>query len=236
MRNALLFALALLSLPLHAFELKPFNASYTADWKTVPVTGSAERQLEKIQDGVWKLSFDASLMIVSLTEHSLFRTDTDTLQPLQYRFERSGLTKSKQVSQDFDWQNKTISGSDNGDPVSLPLNTGILDKASYQVALQRDVMAGKKSVSYQVVDGEEIETYDFRVLGNETVQTGAGRFDALKVERVRDPTKSRRQTVMWLAREWNGLLVQLYQMEKDGKEYYITLKEGTVDGKAVKGQ
>ncbi len=90
-------------------------------------------------------------------------------------------------------------------------------------------------MSYQVVDGDEIETYDFRVLGEEQVSTKAGQVDAIKVERVRDPTQSKRQTILWFATEWDYLLVRLHQVEKDGKEYQIMLEEGIVDGKAVRG-
>ena len=43
MGRALLFALALFSLPALAVEPKPFSASYTADWKQLPVSGTAER-------------------------------------------------------------------------------------------------------------------------------------------------------------------------------------------------
>ncbi len=236
MRRALLFALALLSLPLQAYEMKPFSASYTADWKSLPVSGSAARTLARQSDGSWKLSFEASMMIVNLTEQSIFRLDSGDLLPQSYAFRRSGLTKTKEVTHQFDWVNKKVTGNDNGDPVFLPLNRGVQDKASYQASLQKDVMSGKKTISYQVVDGDEIETYDFRVLGEEKVETKVGRFDAIKVERVRDPTQSKRQTIMWLAKDWNGLLVRLYQVEKDGKEYYIMLEQGSVDGQPVKGK
>lgn len=47
MRRALLLALAVLALPLQAADLKPFSASYTADWKQLPMSGTAERSLEK---------------------------------------------------------------------------------------------------------------------------------------------------------------------------------------------
>ncbi|MNN37965.1 hypothetical protein D3C81_1519380 [compost metagenome] len=90
-------------------------------------------------------------------------------------------------------------------------------------------------MSYQVIDGDEIETYDFRVLGEERVRTKAGLVDAIKVERVRDPTQSSRKTVLWFAKDWDFLLVRLHQVEKDGKEYQIMLKEGEVAGKPVKG-
>jgi hypothetical protein len=218
MRRALLFVLAVLTLPAQALELKPFSASYTADWKQIPVSGSAERSLQKQADGRWLLNFKAAMLVASLTEESTFRIDGTTFLPLTYRYDRSGLGKGKSVELDFDWDAKKVIGSDRGDQVSLPLNRGIQDKSTYQV-----------------VDGGDIETYDFRVLGEEKVETMAGSVDAIKVERVRDPTQSSRKTVLWFAKDWNYLLVRLYQVEKDGKEYQIMLKDGSVDGKAVKG-
>ncbi|WP_248747765.1 DUF3108 domain-containing protein [Pseudomonas sp. MWU12-2037] len=236
MRRALLFALTLLALPaVQAADLQPFSASYTADWKQLPMSGSAERSLSKNDNGTWTLSFKASMMIASLTEESTIRLDKDTLLPQSYNFERGGLGKAKKINLDFDWASKMVTGSDRGDPVKVPLNSGMLDKSTYQLALQRDVAAGKKSMSYQVVEGTDTDTYDFRVLGAEKVSTKAGSVDAIKVERVRDPTQNKRTTVMWFAKDWDYLLVRLQQVETDGKEYNIMLQEGTVAGKEVKG-
>jgi hypothetical protein len=236
MRRALLFACALLTLPFaQAAELQPFSASYTADWKQLPMSGTAERSLEKASDGKWKLSFKASMMIASLSEESTLTPDKDTLLPESYHFERGGLGKAKKSDLDFDWNTKVITGTDRGDAVKVPLNRGMLDKSTYQLALQYDVAAGKKSMSYQVVDGNDVDTYDFRVLGSEKVDTKAGKIDAIKVERVRDPTQNKRITVMWFAKDWDYLLVRLQQVETDGKEYNIMLLNGTVNGKEVKG-
>ncbi|SDG69861.1 Protein of unknown function [Pseudomonas benzenivorans] len=236
MRRALLFALALFSLPALASELKPFSASYTADWKQVPISGTAERNLQRLDDGRWQLSFEASMLVASVSEQSTFRLENNAFLPLTYRYERSGLGKGKEVEQDFDWSAKQVLGNDRGTAVRFPLNLGLQDKSTYQLALQYDVAAGKKSMSYQVVDGDEIETYDFRVLGEEAVRTKAGLIDAIKVERVRDPTQSARKTVLWFAKDWGHLLVRLHQVEKDGKEYQIMLKDGTVEGKPVEGR
>ena len=236
MRRALLFALALFSLPALANELKPFSASYTADWKQVPISGTAERNLQRLDDGRWQLSFEASMLVASVSEQSTFRLENNAFLPLTYRYERSGLGKGKEVEQDFDWSAKQVLGNDRGTAVRFPLNLGLQDKSTYQLALQYDVAAGKKSMSYQVVDGDEIETYDFRVLGEEAVRTKAGLIDAIKVERVRDPTQSARKTVLWFAKDWGHLLVRLHQVEKDGKEYQIMLKDGTVEGKPVEGR
>lgn len=236
MRRALTLALALFGLPASALALEPFSAQYTADWQQVPVSGSAERQLAQAADGSWTLLFKASMLVSGLTEESRFRYDNQRFVPLSYRFERSGLGKSKNIAHDFDWKTKLVTGNDRDHPVKLVLKSGLLDKSTYQLALQEDVAAGKQSMSYQVLDGDEIETYDFRVLGEESVPTEAGQVDAIKVERVRDPTKSNRQTVMWFAKDWGHLLVRLHQVEKDGKEYRIMLKQGEVNGRNVQGK
>ena len=235
MRALLLVALALLGLNAQAFELQPYSASYTADWKQVPISGTAERSLKPLGDGRWELNFEAAMLVASLSEVSTFRVENDTLLPLTYRFNRGGLGKSKQVEHDFDWTEKQVIGSDRGEQVRLPLNRGLLDKSTYQLALQQAVANGEKNVSYQVIDGDELDTYDFRVLGEERVRTQAGLIDAIKVERVRDPTKSARKTVLWFAKDWDFLLVRLHQVEKDGKEYQIMLKEGEVNGRKVVG-
>jgi hypothetical protein len=236
MRRALLLTLAVLALPVQALELKPFSASYTADWKQVPVSGTAQRSLEKTDAGHWQLDFEASMLVASFAERSQFSVEGETFLPQSYRLKRSGLGKGKSIRQTFDWSARQVVGEDRGKPVSLPLNRGLLDKSTYQVALQHDVAAGKQSMSYQVVDGDEIETYDFRVLGEEVVSTQAGQVDAIKVERVRDPTQTKRQTMLWFAKDWDYLLVRLHQVEKDGKEYQIMLQNGSVNGKPVKGK
>ncbi|MBD9424971.1 DUF3108 domain-containing protein [Pseudomonas sp. PDM15] len=236
MPRVLLMLLALLALPVQAaLELKPFSASYTADWKQVPISGTASRSLEALDNGRWELNFEASMLVASLNETSTFRMENDAFLPLTYRFDRSGLGKAKQIELDFDWTEKQVLGNDRGDPVRFPLNRGIQDKSTYQLVLQHDVADGKQSMSYQVIDGDEVETYDFRVLGEERVRTKAGLIDAIKVERVRDPTQSSRKTVLWFAKDWNYLLVRLHQVEKDGKEYQIMLKDGQVDGRTVEG-
>lgn len=235
MRRTLLFILAALSLSAQAIELKPFTASYTADWKQLPISGTAERSLKRLDDQRWQLSFEAAMLVASLTEESTFRLENNSFLPLTYRLNRSGLGKSKKVEQDFDWTEKQVIGNDRGESVRLPLNVGLQDKSTYQLELQFAVAAGQKSMSYQVVDGDEIETYDFRVLGSERVRTKAGLIDAIKVERVRDPTQSKRKTVLWFAKDWDYLLVRLHQAETDGKEYQIMLKDGSIDGKPVTG-
>lgn len=238
-RFLFLFVGLLTALPAWAVEIKPFTASYTADWSQLPMSGSASRVLKQLSDGSWQLEFEASMMVSGLTETSIFTMVDDTITPIKYRYKRSGIGggDDKNIFHDFDWKAMQATGKERGKLLNIQLpNKGILDKSTYQLALQHDVAEGKKNLSYQVLDVDEIDTYDFRVLGEEMVKTGVGKLAAIKLERVRDPSKSKRKTIIWLAKDWNYMLVALYQMEKDGKGYTITLNSGQVDGKAVKGK
>ncbi|HKM37367.1 MAG TPA: DUF3108 domain-containing protein, partial [Thiopseudomonas sp.] len=183
MRRALFFILAAFSLPVSvmAAELQPFSASYTADWKQVPFTGKAERSLQKQANGDWKLDFSASMLVAGLTETSWLNLVNGDVQPQKYRYARTGMGKSKKIKQDFDWSTQRVTGSDRGKAINLTLIQGVQDKSSYQLALQRDIADGKTSMSYQVLDGDDLDTYDFRVLGEETVETMVGTVDAIKV-------------------------------------------------------
>ena len=235
-RLVLGLAASLISSSLLAADLTPFSASYTADFKQLPFSGTAERSLNKTAAGNWELNFKAAMMVASLKESSQLQQQNNQIVPISYEYSRSGLGKSKKIKLQFDPAKKIVSGSEKGKPFSHPLTAGLLDKSSYQLALQQDVAAGKKTMHYQVVDGDDIDSYQFRVVGNETIQTEAGKIDAIKVERVRDDKQSKRETELWFAKDWDYLLVSLRQVEKDGKEYTIVLQQAKVNGKPVTGK
>ncbi|WP_092389756.1 DUF3108 domain-containing protein [Halopseudomonas salegens] len=220
---------------INAVPLKPFDASYTADMRRVPVNGEATQQLEQNADGSWTLTFYAGMFVARLTETSQLQLDNGQLKPLSYHYERSGLGRNRETRQTFDWDAGKVTGTHRDDPVDLATEDGLLDKASYQMALRRDLQAGKEELHYRVVDGRSIDEYEFEVVGSKQVETAVGEFAAVEVVRVRDPDASR-QTTLWFAKDWDYLLVRLSQTESDGQRYQIMLKEATIDGEEVRGQ
>lgn len=219
---------------LAAAELTPFTASYAADMKMIPVNGEAIHSLTQNADGTWNLSFTAGMFVARLSEESTLRLKEDRVVPLSYKYERRGLGRSRETTQVFDWDTGIVSGLHKGETFTLPIEPELLDKTTYQLALQRDLMDGRKDMTYRVVDGDDIDEYHFRVVGDDRVTTRAGQFDAVEVERVRD-ADSKRQTTLWFAKDWNYLLVRLSQVETDGQHYRIMLKEATVNGEPVIG-
>lgn len=226
--------LALGSTLVSAQELVPFTASYAADMKNIPVNGEATHSLQANDDGTWTLSFHAGMFVARLTEESRLRLDGEQLVPLSYRYERKGLGRGRVTTQTFDWEAGLVTGEHKKDAFSLPTEPGLLDRTTYQLALQRDLMAGKKEMQYRVFDEDEVEEYRFRVTGERRVTTRAGQFDAVEVERVREPD-AKRETTLWFAKDWQYLLVRLSQVETDGQHYQIMLKEATLNGEPVVG-
>ncbi len=235
LRTALTLLLLSFGSLLHAQTLQPFQASYTADWKQLPFTGTAERSLQQQTDGSWDLRFKASMLVAGVSESSRFLLQGGQLQPLRYKYDRTGLGKPRKNRQHFDWNAMQVNGQGKDGDYQLPLHAGVLDKSSYQLALQKDVAAGEDNLSYIVLDGDDLDTYDFRVLGDEQIETPLGSLNTVKVERVRDPGQNKRKTTLWFAKDWGYLLVQLNQVERDGKEYTIMLQSGQVAGQPVNG-
>lgn len=220
--------------PVEATALKPFKASYTADMRRVPVNGEASHQLKQNADGSWTLTFHAGMFVARMTETSNLVLDDGVVKPLSYHYERRGVGRSRETRQQFDWEAGTVTGKHRDRSIALETEPGLLDKTSYQLALQRDLMAGKETLHYRVVDGRSIDEYEFEVTGNKRVSTEVGDFDAVEVVRVRD-ADANRQTTLWFAKDWDYLLVRLQQVESDGQEYQIMLKEATIDGIQVRG-
>ena len=64
-----------------------------------------------------------------------------------------------------------------------------------------------------MVDDDRVKTYRFAVIGRERIETAAGSFETLRVERVDDPRKSYRY---WLAPSRDYVPVKIEHL-KDGK-------------------
>jgi len=216
-----------------SFALTPFSAEYVANFK-LPFSGSAQISLFKQGDN-WQYKFEASMLVAGITETSIFTIDdANKLVAQKYSYARSGMGGgNKNIAQTFT-KDGTVSIKRGDKATTIKTPNDVLDKSLYQIALQRDLAAGGTEFSYQVLDGDELETYNFAVIGEDTVKTKLGKFKAIKVQRIRE--NSKRNTLIWFAPKLNFLLVKLEQSETDGKNYQIVLKKAVIDGKKIKKQ
>ncbi len=207
-----------------ANDLKPFRALYESRLDVgVPLTLEAVRELRQQADGQWVLTSTAEAVIANIEESSRFRLKGSQVIPQKYNYHRKAFGKSRDAVLNFDWPNTRVTNNVDNKPWQMDVPAGTLDKLSYQIQIRMDLPGGQKKLSYPVADGGSLKQYDFEVLGTERVDTPAGSFNAIKVQRDRGDD-AKRETYIWFAPELDYMIVKLYQIESDGKEVQLLLK------------
>lgn len=221
------FFILLLSLPVLAspVELKPYRAVYSNKVDAaISVSGEAVRELKQLDDGSWELSVEASAMMANIREATRVTQQDNQLLPLRYDYHRRILTRNRTAQLRFDWDSGHVTTDIDDKPWRMAIEPGIHDKLSYQLQMPADIAAGKTSLSYQVADGGRLQTYRFKVTGEDTVDTPAGQFTAIRVERDRGEDADR-ETLIWFAPELDYLVVRLEQVEPNGNRFTLLLKQ-----------
>jgi hypothetical protein len=213
--------------------VQPFTAVYQANYSGINVT--ATRSLKVLDDGSAELRFSAKSWLATIEEFSILRWQGQHLQPQRYEYHRVGMGRDRHAVLTFDWHKGKVRNNVEGKPWSMALPAGTLDKLSYQLQLQSDLLHRNATPPYSVADGGRLKEYHFAVEGEEILQTPLGAIATVKVRRVR-PTNDERTTYLWLAKDWDYLLVRLRQQEDDGKNYEINLASAEINGQAVTGR
>lgn len=217
-------------------SLKTYEARYEA--RAMGLSATAYRTLQLIEGEIYQLQNSLTLTLFgadvgSVTETSRFLWQASDLTPLQYSYEQTGISdRSERV--EFDWNNNVAQSSQDGESWSLPLQHGIMDKLSYSTRLGRDISErGMSEVSYNIIDAEDIDVHVYRVAAEEVLSTPAGNLNTVRIERVRREGSSRSTTV-WLAKDWDYLLVRLEQIN-GSRTTELSLESATVNGELLTG-
>lgn len=196
------------------------------------MTVTVTHELIPLDDKRHKLRFFADSLVASIDETSTFSSSDDkNLQPELYTYDRNGLGRDRTARITFDWANQKVINDINNNPWKMKIPLGTQDKVSFQVQLQRDLIAGKtENLAYTIADGGKIKEYQFAIIGNERLKTPLGQVDTVKIKRTRKD--SDRVTYAWMAPKFGYLLVRM-QQEEDGDVYTININEAEVDNKKI---
>lgn len=216
----------------------PFEATYRADFKGLPITAKALRSLEKRKDGRYVLTSEAHSFLANVTERSVFRWDGEEVIPLQYEYVRKGLGRNRDETVHFDADARDATRGDNRGPSWVSIDRGVTDTLNYQLQMREDVARAVASGSnrtrftYRIADGNRIKEYSFEIQGEELLKTHVGNLRTLRLARVDGSAK--RETIFWLARDWQYLLVRLKQTENGSGSFDLLLDSATMGDKRVK--
>lgn len=231
------FGLCLLScaLSVHAVDAhrpSPFVAVYTIEAGGIGA-GRMTRTLSIAADDDYRFSaiveaegLVALLKPTRIVEESAGRWADAHPVTARYSHLKTSGKKRKETVIDFDWQAGRSHATINGAPVEGKLETGEIDKLSYQLALMRDLAAGVGALEYRVAEAGGGKRYRLERRADERVQVGATAYDAVPVVYARDDG---RRTVLWCAPALEYLPVRIEYTEKDGKVTTAELASVDVD-------
>lgn len=203
--------------------LRAFTAKYSAVLNGSKVRGTAIRRLIYNASGESIFSFTAKVNIAKLAEESVLSWNNCTPIPKAYTRSLRVFFRNKKQSILFDHKKNEVQytyGKKSGG-ASIPENT--LDRISLQLSLRCDLKQGKHEGSYYVFDRNKIKNYQFKVLGDEEIETPIGKLLATKVQLLRK--NKDRQTWLWFSKQHDYLLVKLKQNESSSENLEITISE-----------
>lgn len=208
-----------------ASVLTPFHYGYQLS-RGGSVVGRGSVRLEPDQrEGCFLFSQTAKpttwwLKAVSgpVIEQSWFCIREGKPQPTVFRYHREGVGAEREnYSVNFDWA-RGVYTNERGDQHALVEDT--LDRLLMQLVLREWIVSavattGQAPTGARVVrfaERDKIEDYTFELRARETVNTPAGSFDTVRLDRT---DSRRRRAQFWLAPELNYAVVKAEQQRDD---------------------
>jgi hypothetical protein len=212
-------------------KLPYFSADYDAKIKGVSV--KATREFKPLKNNIDEMNFTATSMFADLNERSQFTWEENQIKPVRFNYERSVLGKEQYNTLTFDWLNRKIISTNEDKTLTIGNPEKALDRLSFQLQLQYDLLKTNIDKDYQIADKDRIKHYRFEILGEETINTKLGKIQTQKVKVIRE--NQSRITYIWFASDWNNLLTRLEQFKDDKMVFELQVTKATIDGKIVTG-
>lgn len=206
-----------------AATLAPYSVSYSIAWSG---TGLGEGRMALSAEGEpGCYRYDSVTEPVAFVrwvygsprEVSRFCIRDGVLRPSHFEY-RNDRREKDNFTLDFDWAARKVKSLKRGVLTERELPAAAWDRFSLQMAVREWVRrhagsAKTEPAEFHMVDDDRIVAYKFAVIGPETVEVPAGRFETVRVERIDRPDKSLR---IWLAPSRDWLAVKIEHIE-DGK-------------------
>lgn len=178
--------------------------------------GRAEHRWEFTEDGRYRLTgITETSGLVSLFKPIRLETESSGrlvaggLQPETYRTLKNG--KDAGENADFDWSTAEVRLARDGSVQPIARGTQDILSLNYQLAYLGGLAEGSV---IGVVTGRKYERYAVDSLGEEEIETPAGRFRALHLRAMTDKT-----TEVWIALDRQRLPVRIRLTDKKGESF-----------------
>ena len=190
---------------------------YHATYKSIGVDST--RRLKSLGDERWQLSSEAELLFMRIDETSEFHLPD--WQLLGFNHQRKGMTDRHNLAVTVDPENAEFSAKARGKTQVYNYQGVLFDELNHQLKLQLDVACRPQQnrFEYLVAKRKGPRQYTYHKRGQESVETNAGRFNAIRLERASED----RTISIWLAPELAYAVVKLVY-EDDGESNSLSIK------------
>jgi hypothetical protein len=230
-----LAALALSVAPgLGAAELRPFSATFGVIWHGLSA-GQSRVELLRLPDGRWSYSSRNEprglfrlAMPRELSSRSIFIIRDGQIVPERFTGDDGTAATQRDSDLQFDWVRGRVTGIAETRKVDLPLQPGMHDSMSVQVALMHELLAGRTPSHFVMLDKDKIKEYVYTQEGSETLQTVLGPRHTVLFRSARPGSQN--GTWFWCAPDLGYLPVKVERRNGGKVEWSMTLLKATVAG------
>lgn len=219
--RGLLLAAALTVASAPALAMKPFTADYRANYMGMEANG--RMTLVAAGDNRWRYNLSISNALANLNQTTVFEEHAGQWRPLSGSDSTKVLIKKTSKVANYDWSSGMASWSGDMKPDRkgpIKLQAGDLDALLINLALVRDVAAGKP-LNYRMVEDGRVKQMRYTVAGKESIDIGGKPQQATKVV----SSNGDRQTIAWLV---EGLPVPARILQRENGEDSIDLRVRSV--------
>lgn len=213
---------------------RPYQARY-AIYRNGRLTGKVEVTLQQ-QGTRWILRSSGSgthglarILAAGDDEEVIGALHEGRLRPLHYSRHTRVAGIDDRWNVDFDWDARRVSiVHDEDDPLQLDMAGDALDPLSLKLEIRRRMPQPEAPLHFQMVEEDEIDEQNFRLLPHEWMETSLGCLLTTPVEKIHRNTE--RYTRAWHAPELDHIEVRIDHGKSGGNHLEMRITELTLDG------
>ena len=219
--RGLLLATVLTVASAPALAMKPFTADYQANYMGMQASG--RMTLVAAGDNRWRYNLSISNSLADLSQTTVFEEHGGQWRPLSGTDSTKVLVKKTSKVADYNWSSGTASWTGDMKPDRkgpIKLQSGDMDALLINLALVRDVAAGKP-LNYRMVEDGRVKQMRYTIAGKEAIDVDGKSRQATKVV----SSNGDKQTIAWVV---EGLPVPARILQRENGQDSIDLRVRSV--------
>lgn len=214
--------------------LVPFEMKYFTQVKGMDI--ELTQSFNLLENHQYRESIVAKGVLGKVTEEGLFHlSELNRVVPDSFSKKQKTIIGKRFEFQEYDWQTKKLNFSFKEKTGSLDLQPNYQDTMTHKQQLRLDLASGLNDIYYTVIKNGQIENYRYQVIDHEVLETKIGPLRATVLSRIEVTNNKESQDIqskIWLASDWDYLMLKLETFNKDGTTTMV-FTQGSLNGQPI---